>query len=89
MVHTRELVIDFFRKEEGKTQFLAVESLNLIYNLLTTLLIIIFFNSLQNPQEMLMGRFSIVVGTFAVISLYTLYPSASTPFLRMASQMAL
>ena len=89
MVHTREMVIDFFKKEEGKTEFLAVESLNLIYNLLTTLLIIIFFNSLQNPQEMLMGRFLIAAGTFAVIYLYTLYPSPLTRYLRLASQMAL
>ena len=71
MVHTGKMAIDFFKREEVKTQLLAVESLNLIYNLLTTLLIIIFFNSLQNPQEMLMGRFLIVAGTFAVIYLYT------------------
>ncbi|MBQ8543314.1 MAG: phosphatase PAP2 family protein [Bacteroidaceae bacterium] len=83
------MVIDFFKREEGKTQFLAVESLNLIYNLLTTLLIIIFFNSLQNPQEMLMGRFFIAAGTFTVIYLYTLYPSPLTRYLRIASQMAL
>lgn len=83
------MVIDFFKREEGKTQFLAVESLNLIYNLLTTLLIIIFFNSLQNPQEMLMGRFIIAAGTFTVIYLYTLYPSPLTRYLRIASQMAL
>ncbi len=89
MVHTGKMAIDFFKREEVKTQFLAVESLNLIYNLLTTLLIIIFFNSLQNPQEMLMGRFLIVAGTFAVIYLYTRYPSPLTRFLRIASQMAL
>ncbi len=83
------MVIDFFKREEGKTQFLAVESLNLIYNLLTTLLIIIFFNRLQDPQEMLMGRFFIAAGTFAVIYIYTLYPSPLTRFLRIASQMAL
>lgn len=83
------MVIDFFKREEGKTQFFAVESLNLIYNLLTTLLIIIFFNSLQNPQEMLMGRFIIAAGTFTVIYLYTLYPSPLTRYLRIASQMAL
>lgn len=83
------MVIDFFKREEGKRQFLAVESLNLIYNLLTTLLIIRFFNRLQDPQEMLMGRFLIAAGTFAVIYIYTLYPSPLTRFLRIASQMAL
>lgn len=83
------MAIDFFKREEAKTKFLAVESLNLIYNLLTTLLIIIFFNCLQDPQDMLMGRFLIAAATFVVIYIYTLYPSPLMRYLRIASQMAL
>lgn len=83
------MAVKFFKREEAKRKFLAVESLNLLYNLLTTLLVIIFFNRLQDPQEMLMGRFLIAAGTFAVIYTYTLYPSPATRFLRLASQMAL
>ena len=40
------MAINFIKREEPQTRFLAVEKLNLLYNLFTTLLIIIFFNSL-------------------------------------------
>lgn len=68
---------------------LAIEKLNLLYNLLTTIFIIIFYNSLHNPQSMLLGRFVIVIGTFILIFAYTKYPSPITRLLRIAGQMAL
>ncbi|MBO7290883.1 MAG: phosphatase PAP2 family protein [Bacteroidaceae bacterium] len=83
------MAIDFFKREEPKVRFLAVEKLNLIYNLLTTLLIIVFFNRLHDPQGMLMGRFVIAAATFAVIYLYTKLPSRATRFLRIVAQVAL
>jgi membrane-associated phospholipid phosphatase len=83
------MAIDFFKREEPKVRFLAVEKLNLIYNLLTTLLIIVFFNRLHDPQGMLMGRFVIAAATFAVIYLYTKLPSKATRFLRIVAQVAL
>ena len=83
------MAIDFFKREEPKVRFLAVEKLNLIYNLLTTLLIIVFFNRLHDPQGMLIGRFVIAAATFAVIYLYTKLPSRATRFLRIVAQVAL
>lgn len=83
------MAIDFFKREEPKVRFLAVEKLNLIYNLLTTLLIIVFFNRLHDPQSMLIGRFVIAAATFAVIYLYTKLPSRATRFLRIVAQVAL
>lgn len=83
------MAIDFFKREEPKIRFLAVEKLNLVYNLLTTLLIIVFFNRLHDPQGMLMGRFVIAAATFAVIYLYTKLPSRATRFLRIVAQVAL
>lgn len=68
---------------------LAIEKLNLLYNLLTTIFIIIFYNSLQNPQSMLLGRFAIIVGTFILIFAYTKYPSPIMRLLRIVGQMAL
>lgn len=79
----------FFKREEAEIKFLAVEKLNLLYNLLTTIFIIIFFNRLHNPQEMLLGRFFIAVGTFVAIYIYTLYPAPLTRLLRITGQMAL
>ena len=81
--------MNIFKREEPVTAYYAVEKLGLIYNFLTTLLILIFFNSLQNPREMLLCRFFIAAGTFALIYLYTKYPSRATAFLRVLYQMSL
>lgn len=83
------MAITFFKPEEEKRELLAIEKLNLLYNLLTTLLVIIFFNRLQDPRAMLMGRFLVAAGTFAIIYIYTKYPSPATRFLRIVGQMAL
>lgn len=78
-----------FEREEEKRTFLAVEKLNLLYNLVTTVLIIIFFERLQDPQSMLLGRFLILTGTFAIIYAYTKFPSPAMRFVRIIGQMAL
>lgn len=78
-----------FLREEPVTKFVAVEKLNLLYNFLTTVLIIIFYNRLDSPQSMLFGRFLILAGTFAIIFLYTKFPSRATVFLRVLFQMSL
>lgn len=83
------MAINFIKREEPQIRFLAVEKLNLLYNLFTTQLIIIFFNRLNDPQAMLSGRFFIAFATFAVIYVYTKFPSMATRLLRVVSQMAL
>lgn len=83
------MAINFIKREEPQIRFLAVEKLNLLYNLFTTLLIIIFFNRLNDPQAMLLGRFFIAFATFAVIYVYTKFQSMATRLLRVVSQMAL
>lgn len=83
------MAIRFFKKETEVRKFLAVEKLNLLYNLLTTILIIIFYERLANPQQMLIGRFAILAGTFTLIYAYTKYPSPLMRFVRLVGQMAL
>lgn len=83
------MAIKLLKREPEERKFLAVEKLNLLYNLLTTLLIIIFYERLQSPAEMLIGRFAIVAGTFAIIYIYSRYPSPLTRLLRIVGQMAL
>ena len=83
------MALKFIEREEERREFLAVEKLNLLYNFITTLLIIIFFNRLNNPQEMLLGRFLVAFATFAIIYVYTKYPSRATRFLRLVGQMGL
>ena len=80
---------DFFKCNEVETKFIAVEKINILYNLFTTLLIIIFYNRLNNPQGMLMGRFLILLGTFTLIYAYTKFPSRFMVMVRMVSQMFL
>ena len=81
--------MNLFKAEKAQIGFLAVEKLNLIYSFLTTLLIIIFYNRLAEPQTMFFARFFILVGTFAVIYLYTKFPSRATVYLRIFFQMSL
>lgn len=76
-------------RETEERRFLAVETLNMLYNLLTTVLIIIFFNRLNDPQSMLLGRFLILLGTFVLIYVYTKYPSPAMRLVRIVGQMAL
>lgn len=83
------MALDLFKREKLEVRFLAVEKLNILYNLLTTLLIIIFFNRLNDPREMLMGRFIIAAATFVVIYAYTQYPSKAIRLVRIVSQMCL
>lgn len=83
------MAIDLFKRREVETKFIAVEKINLFYNLFTTLLIIIFYNRLNDPQSMLMGRFFILVGTFTLIYIYTKYPSRFLVLVRMVTQMFL
>lgn len=89
MVQREQMAIELLKREEEQRCFLAVEKLNLLYNLLTTLLVIIFYERLADPQQMLMGRFLIPVGTFALIYAYTKYPSPIMRFARIVGQMAL
>lgn len=81
--------MNLFKAEKAQIGFLAVEKLNLIYNFLTTLLIIVFYNRLAEPQTMFFARFFILIGTFAVIYLYTKFPSRATVYLRIFFQMSL
>lgn len=78
-----------FEREPVTYSFLAVEKLNLLYNLVTTILIIIFFERLHDAQSMLLGRFAILCGTFAIIYAYTRFPSRAMRLVRIVGQMAL
>lgn len=78
-----------FNRETEERRFLAVETLNLLYNLLTTILIIIFYERLNDPQQMLLGRFFILAVTFALIYLYTKFPSPAMRLMRLVLQMGL
>lgn len=81
--------MNLFNSETEERRFLAVETLNLLYNLLTTILIIIFYERLNDPQQMLLGRFLILAVTFTLIYLYTKFPSPAMRLMRLVLQMGL
>ena len=53
--------IKFLQREERRYKLLAVEKINILYNLLTTLFIIVLYDSLNDPQKMLTDRFFILL----------------------------
>lgn len=78
----------FDKVESGKGLF-AVESINLIYNALTTILILFLYPRMDHPGMMLIERAVIAVVTFAMIYLYQMFPCRLTVFIRMVMQMSL
>ena len=76
------------RVESGKGLF-AVESISLIYNALTSILILILYPRMDHPGIMLLERLGIVVLTFALMYLYQAFPCRLTAFVRMIVQMSL
>lgn len=83
------MAIKLLQREEMSYKLLAVEKLNLLYNLLTSLFIVVLYDSLNNPQKMLTDRFFILLLTFVPIYIYTRFPCAITRFLRVAGQLSL
>lgn len=81
--------MNFLQREQAECKFLAVEKLTLLYTFVTTLLIIIFYNRLSDPQEMFLGRFFILTGTFAIIYAYTKFPTPLMRVVRIVAQMSL
>lgn len=78
----------FERVDSGKGLF-AVETISLIYNALTTILILILYPRMDHPGMMLLERAGIVVLTFVLIFLYQAVPCRLTAFIRMLVQMSL
>lgn len=76
------------RVESGRGLF-AVESISLIYNALTSILILILFPRMDHPGIMLLERLGIFVLTFALIYLYQKVPCRLMAFIRMVVQMSL
>ena len=78
-----------FERVHSGRGLVAVESISLIYNALTSILILILFSRMDHPELMMMERLGLVVLTFGLIYLYQLFPCRLTAFIRMAEQMSL
>lgn len=78
-----------FKKVETQKGLFAVEKISLIYNLLTSILILFMFHRMGHPLQMLWERSLIVVMTFSLMYLYRLAPCRFSAFVRIAVQMGL
>ena len=67
----------------------AVEWVIMGYLVLTTLLMLLTWVKLQNPESMLWGRFRVVAITAAMWMIYRMAPCRFTRLLRIVAQMAL
>ena len=82
------MALNLFKRVDSVKGLFAVESISLIYNALTTIMVLILFPRMDHPVIMLLERAGIVAITFALIYLYRKYPCKLTAFIRMAVQMA-
>ena len=83
------MVIDVFKREETYKGLFAIERVSLIYNLLTSLLVLVLFNRLDHPWQMLMDRALIAAATVTLMFLYRLAPSRFAALVRVIIQMSL
>ncbi len=83
------MALDLFKRVNTTKGLFAVERISLIYNALTTILILILFQRMDHPDIMLLERAGIVALTFGLMFLYQTYPCRLAAFVRMGTQMGL
>src|SRR5574344_524488 len=79
--------LNWFKRVDQKNGLFAVESISLIYNAVTTVMIFFLFSRMDHPGVMLIERACIVLIIFAMIYIYQKYPCRISAFARMAVQM--
>ncbi len=83
------MALDLFKRVESRKGLFAVEKITLIHSLLTTILILFLWQSMDHPLGMIRDRLLIAAMTFALMYLYRLAPCKFSAFVRIAVQMSL
>ncbi len=78
----------FIRDKKPKQGLLAVEWIAMGYLLFTLLMMVVLWNELVNPEEMVKGRLQFVLVTLAIWGVYRLQPCRLTMFTRILVQMS-
>ena len=68
------MALDLFKRVETRKGLFAVEKITLIYNLLTSILILFLFQRMDHPWHMLLDRAMIAAMTFLLMYLYWVCP---------------
>ena len=75
------MALDLFKRVETRKGLFAVEKITLIYNLLTSILILFLFQRMDHPWHMLLDRAMIAAMTFLLMYLFSVcahcYPDES------------
>ena len=66
------MALDLFKRVETRKGLFAVEKITLIYNLLTSILILFLFQRMDHPWHMLLDRAMIAAMTFLLMYLNVL-----------------
>ena len=82
------MALDWFKRVESSKGLFAVERIGLVYNAITTILIVLLYSRMDHPGMMLLERAGIVAITFGLIYLYQKYPCRLSAFVRMVVQMS-
>jgi membrane-associated phospholipid phosphatase len=82
------MTIDLFKRVENVKGLFAVESISLIYNAITTVMILCLYGRMDHPEMMLVERAGIVAITFALVAAYRHWPCRLMAFVRMVVQMS-
>ena len=82
------MALDWLKRVESSKGLFAVERISLIYNAITTILIVLLYSRMDHPGMMLLERAGIVAITFGLIYLYQKYPCRLSAFVRMVVQMS-
>ena len=83
------MALDLLKKVDFGKGLFAIEKVALIYNLLTSILILFLYQEMDHPMRMIVERIAIAALTFALMYLYRIYPCKLAAFIRTAVQMAL
>lgn len=83
------MALELFKRVDTQKGLFAVEKISLIYNFLTSLLILYMYPEMKHPGHMLWDRVLIVAMTFLLMYLYRIAPCKFSAFVRMAVQMSL
>ncbi|MDD4608677.1 MAG: phosphatase PAP2 family protein [Bacteroidaceae bacterium] len=83
------MALELTKKFDAPHRLFAVETISLVYNLITSLLILFHYNEMTHASEMLTERICIALGTYLLVFLFRFAPNKCFTFVRIAAQMAL
>ena len=83
------MALDWFKRLEPHSGLFAAEKIALIYNLLTSVLILFLFRVMDHPWHMLLDRAMIAALTMLLIYLYRLAPCKFSALVRVLIQLVL